>query len=407
MNQFRALTVMIVGGGSGGHLTPLLAIAKSLKARDSHIRVVIVGQKKENLNVVVDDPAIDRSYEISAGKFRRYHGEGVLAHLRDVRTILLNIRDMFRTCAGIFQSLHLLGRTKPDVILLKGGFVSVPVGLAARIRRVPYITHDSDAVPGLANRITSSHAAYNTTAMAPELYPYDQSKTVQVGVPLRRDFCLVGPQEQATYKKELGIRPHDRVLLCTGGGLGAQKLNRAMSQLARELLEDFRDLQIVHLSGKKLFDETRDLYHNTLSEELYNRVRVLDFIVDLHSLSGAADVIVTRAGATSLAEFAAQAKACVVVPNPVLTGGQQIHNADVLRKREAAFVVDEDSVRALKDAVSSLLKSSQLRQEMGSRLHGTMSAYGDAADRLTDILLAVAEGRSVTTHSFMNTQSGE
>ncbi len=397
MNNFMGIRVVIVGGGSGGHLTPLLAIAKSLKTRDPHVRVSVIGQRNENLQVLVDDQTIDDSYVISAGKFRRYHGEGFFKHVFDFRTVALNFRDIFRMFAGSYQSWRLLGKLRPDVIMLKGGFVCVPVGIAARLRRIPYVTHDSDAVPGLANRITASHAAYNTTAMPPELYPYDKSKTVQVGVPLRSEFSQVSSFVQSSYKKELGIRPHDRVLFCTGGGLGAQKLNTLLSSIAPELLVKYPDLQIIHLSGIKLFNETKELYHKGLSEMLYNRVRVIDFFVDLHALSGAADTIVTRAGATSLAEFAAQEKACIVVPNPVLTGGQQLHNANVLIQKEAAIVVDEDNKAALTQAIEKMLNSSHLRHQYGVRLHETLGAHGDAADRLAVILLSISNGDTAVT----------
>jgi len=385
-------TFMLVGGGSGGHLTPLLAVATALKDKSPDASVVVVGQKNENLQEVVDHDSIDGVFSISAGKFRRYNGESLSSHLLDVRTLVLNVRDLFRFAVGIFEAWRLLGRIKPDGIFLKGGFVSVPIGLAARWRRIPYITHDSDAVPGLANRITAKHATYNATALPADFYPYDKSKTVQVGIPLRKEFSYVSNDDLAGFKKQLSINVSDPVLLCLGGGLGARGLNRALVSISAELLLKYPDLEMVHLSGKSLFEETKKLYHNALNEVSYNRVRVIDFTADLYVLSGAADVIVSRAGATSIAEFAVQSKPCVVVPNPVLTGGQQLHNAKVLQDNNAAMIVEENSPDELKNALYSLLDDVKKREELSNNLHKL--SYKDSAERITGLLLSIVNHRT-------------
>jgi UDP-N-acetylglucosamine--N-acetylmuramyl-(pentapeptide) pyrophosphoryl-undecaprenol N-acetylglucosamine transferase len=385
----KQLKIMIVGGGSGGHLTPVVAIADSLKQLHPSTVVVHVGQKGEGLVDVVHNPSIDESYAITAGKFRRYHGESFISHLLDVKTLILNARDFFRFMYGTIEAYRLLGKARPACILLKGGFVSVPVGFAARVRKIPYLTHDSDAVPGLANKITAKHAIYNTTALPAALYPYDQAKTKQVGIPIRKEFKEVLPENLNLLKEKIGIGRNKTVIFSVGGGLGAQKINQALVRASKTLLESENNCYIVHLTGKKHFDETKKQYQLKLSPAQMNRIQLIDFTTDLYKYSAAADIVLTRAGATNIAEFAAQAKTCVVVPAPHLTGGQQLHNAEVLRKTNAAIIVDEESLSHL-DTI--LLDAIALTQEQknayGKALH-KLAVY-DSADKLANILIDIS-----------------
>ena len=143
----------MTGGGSGGHITPLLSLAREIKDQQPGCQIVYVGHKGDDFDSLKARAAnFDFLAFINAGKFRRYHSEG-LAGLFSLKTLGLNIRDFLRLPGSIIQSYRLIRRFKPDVMFSKGGFVAVPVGVAARLRRVPIITHDSDTVPGLANRI--------------------------------------------------------------------------------------------------------------------------------------------------------------------------------------------------------------------------------------------------------------
>jgi UDP-N-acetylglucosamine--N-acetylmuramyl-(pentapeptide) pyrophosphoryl-undecaprenol N-acetylglucosamine transferase len=382
-------TVLLVGGGSGGHLTPLIAVAAALKSLDVNTRVIQIGQKGEDLAEVTEHTAIDKTYEVTAGKFRRYYGESFLSHLLDVKTVALNIRDFFRFIAGTVQAYFLLRKLNPDVIFLKGGFVSVPVGLAARLRRVPYITHDSDAIPGLANRLTAKHAVYNTTALPIKEYPYEQSKTLQVGIPIQPAFTKVSETEKASAKKQLNIATDAPVLFSVGGGLGAQKLNETLVEASKNILDAVKNLQIIHLTGKKLYSSTVAQYEKLLTAAQMKQVQVIDFSTTLYELSAAADCILTRAGATNIAEFAAQAKPCIVMPAPQLTGGQQLHNARVLARYNAAVVVEEGDSSALELEVIKILSNRQHSEGLSKNIHG-LARY-DAAHEVALLLTKIAE----------------
>lgn len=384
--------IMLVGGGSGGHLTPLISVATAIKQIDPSTIVIDVGQRGENLSEVTNHQSIDEWYSIYAGKFRRYHGESFVSHLLDVKTLLLNIRDLFRFLAGTVQAYRLLGKVKPDSIMLKGGFVCVPVGLAARLRKIPYLTHDSDAVPGLANRLTAKKAVYNTTALPANLYPYPEEKTMQVGIPIQPEYSYVSDEDKANAKRNLGIEKDAPVVLVAGGGLGAQNVNNSILEASNELIKNVENIVIIHITGKKLHSAVKTSYESILDTQQIKQIMLLDFTTELYKYSSSADLVVTRAGATSIAEFAVQAKPCIVIPNPVLTGGQQLHNAKVLADKEASYILDDNKAKQeLAGVIQSLIKDKDALKKYGSNLHSL--AQENSAEKIAQLLINMSAGK--------------
>ncbi|HMS50071.1 MAG TPA: glycosyltransferase [Candidatus Saccharibacteria bacterium] len=386
------MTILLVGGGSGGHITPVLAIAESLKKKAPKAKLIFLGAKGD---VLADIPkqrsVIDRFYSIRAGKFRRYHQDG-LKQLLDIPTLLKNIRDVVYVCIGFFQSFWILYRTKPDVIFIKGGFVGVPVGLAAALQKIPYITHDSDVVPGLANRLIGRWAKIHTVALPEKYYRYPAKSTVTVGVPVAEQYRPVSPQQLAAYRESLHIPKSAQYVIClTGGGNGSSLLNDALVAIAEQLLERYPELWIIHITGRGKLEAATSKYKQGLNKQQQSRVILKDFVTDLYRYSGASDLIIMRAGATSLADFAAQAKACLVIPNPLLTGGHQLKNAQVLQANKAVVVVDEAVISAVKggavlfNAICELLDNTQARKHLATTLHEQMVA--NASDNLAELLI--------------------
>lgn len=386
------MTIVVTGGGSGGHITPILAVAAELKKLQSDVRIVYIGQKGDGLaDVPAQDPNIDEVYSISAGKFRRYHGEG-LKQLLDLPTMFKNIRDSFRVLIGLWQSFWLLGRLKPEVIFIKGGFVGVPVGLTAAVRHIPFVTHDSDAIPGLANRIIARWAKVHTVALPEEVYVYPRSKTVTVGVPVHHEYQPITESKKRHLREAIGFGAYEQVILLTGGGLGAQRLNEAFAAILPDLLEEFPKLAVVELVGRAHETAIRSRYERELTPARAERVQVRGYVSDLYNYSGASDVIITRAGATTLAEFAVQGKACIVVPNPLLTGGHQTKNARYLAGQGAVEVIEEEALERdpalLKKAVVALLEDKSQQAALSERL--AKFAHSAAAKELAMILLEQA-----------------
>lgn len=333
--------IVLTGGGSGGHITPILAIAKEIKNTHPDTTVVYIGQTGDSLaDIPAKNPSIDEVYTVRAGKFRRYHGEGFM-QLLDLSTMFMNFRDFFYVIIGLFQSFRIIGKLKPDVIFSRGGFVSVPVCLGGALRRVPYITHDSDPIPSLANRIIARWASLHAVALPAEIYPYSQTKTISTGIPINDKFVSVNESLNNKYRTEIGVPKSAKILFIIGGGLGSVRVNTAVAESLPHLLQHFNDLSVVHVVGRANLTDMQHYYSKNLPAEAKSRVKVLGFIDDVYRYSGAADVVVTRAGATNLAEFAAQGKACIVVPSPFLAGGHQLKNAEYLEGQGAAVVINE------------------------------------------------------------------
>lgn len=352
-----------------------------------------IGQKGDPFaKIVAENEHINESHTIYAGKFRRYHGEG-WRQILDIKTMLLNIRDGFYFAAGCLQMLRLLKQIKPEAIFVKGGFVGVPVGLAAAFWKVPYITHDSDAIPGLANRIIARWAALHAVALPKENYAYPQSKTITLGVPIASEFEYITATEQAKAKKDIGLQKDNTVVFVTGGGLGAQSINNAITTSSPGLLKEYPKLIIVHVTGQKHYDAIEAMYTELLPKSIRSRVIVKNFVTDMYRYSAAADVVVARAGATNMAEFATQGKACIIVPNPLLTGGHQLKNANAYAQKKAIRVVSQEDLDedpgVLVHQIHILMNSPKERAFLGKQLHSF--AYANSAVTLAQLLIEQAK----------------
>lgn len=333
-------------------------------------------------DIAVNHPAIDEVHAIYAGKFRRYHGESWLSRLLDYRTFIFNARDALFVMFGLVQARRVLKKIKPDVVFLKGGFVGVPVGIAAHWARIPFITHDSDSIPGLANRFVGRWARKHATALAAENYPQYPAESVEhVGVLVEDSYRLVNPALQKQYKKTLGLPDESLMLLITGGSSGAQRINQAMQVVSPLLLESYPALNIVHQVGKGNQDAYGAYHHE--------RLHVVEFMHPMYQFTGAADVVVARAGANALAELGVQGKACIVVPSRFLTGGHQLKNAAYLDAQKAIVALDEASVEKnpeiVATAIRSLLDNPNERRQLASTLHAI--TIPDAAVKVAQLLL--------------------
>lgn len=322
---------------------------------------------------------------IHAGKFRRYHKVSIWRQLSDIPTLIMNLRDVFMTFAGFCQALWLLMGFKPDVVFTKGGFVCVPVGLAARLLHIPLVIHDSDAHPGLANRILSRWAASIATGSPVEHYPYPREKTHYVGIPVDPAFQPVDGTKQRALKAELGFHDLTKPLIVvTGGGLGARTINHAVVSIAPQLVEH---ASIYHITGTATYDEV--MAH---APELID-YQIVPFVsTGMAPVLGAADIVVSRVGATTMQELAALAKAVVMVPNPYLTGGHQLKNALVYEQADAAVTVDEQELdqnpQVLRKALENLLNDVEHRKALGNALH--VFARPDAALDMAALIVEAA-----------------
>lgn len=334
------MRILAVGGGSGGHVTPVVAVLREVKRLQPNAQIRFWCDKKfaQNAQSIVD--GFDRNIPvqiINAGKFRRYYHLSFLRQLLWPSVVLQNFRDLFLVIVGFIQSLVKLIVWRPNVIFLKGGYVSLPVGVAAHVLRIPYVIHDSDAHPGLTNRILSRWASAIATGAPLENYQYPSKISKYVGIPVRPEFHKFTEAERHKAKEQWGIEKGRPLIVITGGGLGAMNINDTVAIVLKDLMKLG---SVVLISGDAQYDELR-----SLTPQNSEKFQLYPFISDeLASLLGAADVVVSRAGATFIVELASMAKPTILIPNPKLAGGHQLKNALVYEKAGAVKVVDEEAM---------------------------------------------------------------
>lgn len=321
---------------------------------------------------------------IIAGKLRRYHHLTLLRQLLWPRLVLLNIRDTFLVGIGMVQSTIKLLIWRPDVVFTKGGYVCLPVGLAARLLRIPLVIHDSDAHPGLTNRVLARFATSIATGAPLEFYHYPAKITRYVGIPIAESFHKHTAEEQTIAKKQWGIREDRPLMVITGGGLGAQRINETVAETLHELLTIG---SVVLISGAGQYDELRALMPPNSDE-----FQLHAFITDMPVLLAAADVVVTRAGATTILELAALEKPTILIPNAKLTGGHQLKNAAVYAEKNAVIIVNEEEMihhrQQLVDAVAGLMSHPDAAHDMAVRF--STFAKPHAAKEMANMIIAAA-----------------
>lgn len=375
-----------MGGGSGGHVTPVVAVLREIRLKHPKAEIRFWCDQKfaPQARSIVEafDPNLP-VHTIVAGKFRRYHHLSWFQQLTWGSLVLQNIRDAFLVGIGFIQSFFKLIFWRPDVVFTKGGYVCLPVGFAAHVLRIPLVIHDSDAHPGLTNRILSKWATSIATGAPLEYYSYPKSRSKYVGIPIKDDFRPQTAAEQVAKKQEWGMDPKRPLIVVTGGGLGATRINDTVAKVLRPLQQHGA---VVLVSGAGQYDELRSLLPKD-SEHF----QLYPFINNMESLLAAADVVVTRAGATTILELAALEKPTILIPNGKLTGGHQLKNAAVYHEANAVVVLNEEAMienpKLLVECVQQFIDDPKQAQSMAKRF-GTFAKPEAAKDMATMILAA-------------------
>lgn len=377
----------MVGGGSGGHITPLLAVAEQLKKDKPDVSVYAVSERFGVFNHIFKrSSSVDRVHHVFAGKLRRYHNESWLKRLTDIQTILLNLKDGILLIIGFLESIILLLRLRPSVIFIKGGYVGVPLGFASRLLRIPYVTHDSDAMAGLTNKLIGPGAAKNAVGAVPEMYHYTPEKIIYTGVPIEKIYRAFSSAEYKNERSKLGIKSDEFLILILGGSNGAQRIDRIMHEALSDTLKKYPKIRIIQQVGSG-----NESMYADYPPELASRTITSRFLSPVSSYCKAADLVISRAGATAISELAALKKPVVLIPHPALTGGHQLHNAQMIDEAGAAIVISEkealSSPKVMKDALDSLISSRTKRDKIAGNLHALSAS--DAAEKISRLLLQI------------------
>ena len=307
--------IILTGGGTAGHVTPNLALIPALLEQGYDIRYIgsYNGIEKE----LIEKAGIPY-HGISSGKLRRYFS-------------LKNFTDPFRILKGYSQAGRILKEQKPDVIFSKGGFVAVPVVLAAKKKKIPVIIHESDMTPGLANKLCIP-SARKVCCNFPETLKYLPSdKAVLTGSPIRKELLSGSPLAGFKFT---GLSSEKPVLLVIGGSLGSVKVNTAVRNILPELLKTW---QVIHLCGKGNLDESLKGLNGYVQYEY-----ISSQLKDLFAMS---DLMISRAGANSICEILALRKPSILIPlSAAASRGDQLLNAESFKKQGFSEVILEEDL---------------------------------------------------------------
>ena len=416
------MKVLVVGGGSGGHITPAIAVVREILDERPRTRIEFWTDRKYYKNVlkltVLGKTGGDLNMDVRkvcSGKFRRYAGWKLKDYFSAWRVTLSdligkNILGFFGFLAGVVQSFFRLlpKKTRPDVIFLKGGFVGLPVGIVAHWLKIPYVIHESDATPGLANRMLMKKAekiamgARFETTREVEVENEDGTKTKKVepipgrekwiwtGTPIAEEFRKVTESREESLKKSFGFVSKKPLVVVTGGSQGAKHINEAMKVILPEML---KTVEVGLVAGRKHYEEMTELkkYEEWEDAKLKSGFRMWEFNSNMAELLGAADIVISRAGATTIAELASLGKAVILVPFAELPGAHQTKNAERLAELGAAKCIDDAAMvkdpRKLLEMVNELARRPSERAKLAAALHD--EAKMDSAKKLAEIVMEV------------------
>lgn len=385
------MRVAVSGGGTAGHIAPILAMLEELKSYNKSIEILFIGSGGSIEKKILEGVGL-QYVQIPAGKFRRYNRSIIQAAL-DVKTNWKNTKDFFRFNAGILKAHKILRKFDPDVVFVKGGFVGLPVGIAARRLKLPLVIHESDLSFGMTNQFLAKFADKIAVGFPLEFYRQLPHKNlVYTGSPIPRS-SLVGDKKSAKlYFKITEEKPN---IFITGGSQGAQPINKVIFD-SLELLA--RNYNLIHQTGEGDIERARFLASRLKPAEKKS-YRPYSFLKTEMGLAYAlADIVISRAGANALINLAAWRKPSIIIPLPSSAQDHQSENARLLARAGAIRMMPQANLTGLRLAseIDGILKNKEAQAYLAEGIHKFYNQ--DAAGDLAKVIYDVGTGQGSKTH---------
>lgn len=368
------MRIVLVGGGTGGHFYPLIAIAEAVRDRDAALarttELVYMGPEEYNREALARLNI--RFVSCPAGKQRRYFS-------------ILNFFDKFKILFGFFVAIRKLYELYPDVVMSKGGHTSVPVVFAAWLLRIPIVIHESDAVPGRANKFAAKFARYIAISYDDTVDRFPKGKTALTGIPTRKYFFNAHPKAREILRLPNNLH----VIFVAGGSQGAERINNLILESLDELLPTYI---IVHQAGEthveKVIETAGQLIPDNQLLERYFVYGHMDGDIFAAALQ-TASIVVSRAGSSSIAEIALAGKPAILIPIPEEVSHDQRTNAYAYARSGAASVIEEKNMTdgLLAAEITKIMSDAKLYQKMSNSAKAFTRP--DAAYTLADTLLGI------------------
>ncbi|WP_333657532.1 undecaprenyldiphospho-muramoylpentapeptide beta-N-acetylglucosaminyltransferase, partial [Tissierella praeacuta] len=339
---------LITGGGTGGHIYPALAIANEIKNKDKHAKILYVGTEKGLESELVPKEGFQFRTIRVKGMPRKINKESFIA-----------LKELFH---GINDAKKIINEFKPDVVIGTGGYVCGPVVYIAKKKKIPAMIHEQNAFPGITNKILSRYVdkVAVTFDEAKKYFKYPD-RVINTGNPIRKEILNINKEE--AYKA-LNIDKSIPFILSFGGSGGQKTLNDGMYSLIKEAV-DKKDIQIIHVTGKRFYDEFIDRLKRD-NIKLNNNIKIFPYFYQIPESINIASLVVTSSGAITLAEISAVGVPSILIPKSYTAENHQEFNARAFENKGASILVLEKDIRGniLNDIIYDLIKDKNRLEEM-------------------------------------------
>jgi UDP-N-acetylglucosamine--N-acetylmuramyl-(pentapeptide) pyrophosphoryl-undecaprenol N-acetylglucosamine transferase len=367
------MRIVLTGGGSGGHLIPLVTVAKKIKEKVPDCDFLFMGPGGKMEQEIMSGAGIP-SKNVMSGKIRRYFS-------------FHNFIDLFKVPVGLFQALVYLLFYMPDAIFSKGGYASLPVVLVGWFYRIPILIHESDANPGMANSILAKFSKRVAVSypQAEIYFPADQ--VVLTGNPIRED---INQGDVFRAREKFHLSESKKVIFVVGGSQGARFINNKIISILPSLL---RKYQIIHQTGENNFEEVKHLVASEAGIKVgrggEGYLPVAFYKDEISDILAVSDLVISRASANTISEIAANAKPAILIPLENSANNHQRMNAYAIAKNGGCLVLEENNLgeHMLLEKIEEIMNNDELRMKMSQNIRSFYHA--DATEKIADGILGM------------------
>jgi len=369
--QKQKLKIVLAGGGTGGHIYPAIAVGRELLTREEVEKIYYVGNPKKLENEIIKNESFD---------FLPVNVSGI-PKTKNIELVKWLVELLF----AVIKCIRYFKDIKPNCVLGTGGYVSGPALIAAKVMKIPYMLHDSDAIPGIVSRKMSKSASAINVSFD-DAKKYLKSKNIMVnGNPIRNNFNTL---DKGKCLNDIGLSQDKFTILVMGGSQGAKSINEAISSCGLDLINEL-DVQIIHQTGLKNFDS----YMDSISSELRNNPAYLPkaYIEDVALYLSASDLCIARAGSLSLSEFNICGIPSLLIPYPYAAHNHQYYNAKALEKAGASICLEDNLCDGnnIFEIVSNLIHDKEKLSDM--KKANLALAKPNATQEITNCLLSISK----------------
>ena len=361
MNRNR---IILSGGGTGGHIYPAISIASELLFRDNNSEILFVGANHKMEMQIVPKYGFDILGLWISG-FNRTN-------------FLKNILVPLKLLISVFQSLIIIKKFKPNVVIGTGGYASGPIMYVANLLNIPTLIQEQNSYPGITNKLLSKRVNKICVSYENLEKYFPKNKIVITGNPVRSNISKYSDLFDKGIKS-FDLNANKKTMLVIGGSLGSREINKAIYSIQDYL--KYINLQVIWQCGKLYYEEYKQ-------KDISSDVKLYDFLDDIALAYSVSDFIISRAGASSVSELSIVGKPVIFIPSPNVAEDHQLKNAKAVVKNEGAILVEEKNINDLKKSISELNSSSELRNKLSKNIKKTAftNATSDIVDEINKLI---------------------